>query len=250
MNRPQQNLVGTPGIAAPANTPSAEPGLISRSSTTSRRSFLGRGVAAAAVPAAIVAGSNLVGAAGTNPPFPSYYPGSTESKFQEIQLDEFDHVNIISGLIKSLGGTPRPLPTFKGIQGLTAAQFLALSKTFENTGVGAYLGALPYISSSEVTIAAAEIALVEAYHAGFVNTLANAPLVPNASPLATSIFLGNVLNDVAPFIANLNDNGAFPPVFQAIPSATNDIAILNFALLLEMLEAEFYFYNVPALYPK
>ena len=74
-------------------------------------------------------------------------------------------------------------------------------------------------------------------------------MIPGSIPLATPYTIDQVLNAVAPYITNLNDNGAFPPVFGTTPSATNDIAILNFALLLEQLEAEFYFYNVPALFP-
>jgi Ferritin-like domain len=240
---------GNPPIISAPNVRPDGSGL-PRDLSTSRRSFLGRGVAAAAVPAALVAGSSLAGAAtGTTGPFPTYYPGSTASKFQEIQLDEYEHVGIISDLITSLGGKPRPLPTFQGIQNLTAAQFLSLSDTFENTGVHAYLGALQYISSPTVVTSAAQIALVEAYHAGFVNTLANVPLVPGALPLAEPYTLGQVLVAIAPFVASLNDNGQFPPIYEPTPSLTNDIAILNFALLLEMLEAEFYFYNVPALFP-
>ncbi len=216
---------------------------------TSRRSFLGKGIAAAAVPAAIVAGSSRQAhAAGTDGPFPSYYPGSTKRNFQEIQLDEYEHNNIITTAIQSLGGKPRPLATFRGIQNLSASQFLNLSITFENTGVHAYLGAAGYISNPAVLSSAVEIALVEAYHSGFLNTLGNQSLIPGALPLATPFTLNQVLTGIAPYVQSLNDNGNFPPVYGPNPSASNDIAILNFALLLEQLEAEFYFFNVPALF--
>jgi hypothetical protein len=216
---------------------------------TSRRSFLGRGLAVAAVPAALAGVPGLADAASVNGPFPSYYNGSTKSKFQEIQYDEYTHVNILKGLIIGLGGTPRPTPTFTGIQNLSANQFLIMSEAFENTGVHAYLGAVPYISNPAVTFQAAQIALVEAYHSGFVNTLANVSLLPGGIAAALPFTLEQVVNAVTPFISSLNDNGAFPASFSTTPSASNDLAILNFALLLELLEAEFYFYNVPALFP-
>ena len=215
----------------------------------SRRSFLGRGVTAAAGTAAIIGGSARQAQAATDGPYPSYYPGSTRGKFQEIQVDEYEHNNIIATAIIGLGGKPRPLATFRGIQNLSASQFLSMSSAFENTGVHAYLGAAGYISNPAVLSLAVQIALVEGYHAGFVNSLANVPLLPGGGALATPFTLNEVLNGIAPYVQSLNDNGEFPPVYGPTPSSANDIAILNFALLLEQLEGEFYFYNVPALLP-
>jgi Ferritin-like domain len=215
---------------------------------TSRRSFLGRGLAAAAVPATIIAASSSSKAAAAAP-FPSYYTGSTTRNFQEIQVDEASHVNILIAAIDSLGGTPRPFPTFTKITGLNASTFLSTSIAFENTGVHAYFGAAPYIHNPNVVAVALSIALVEAYHAGFLNTLGDQPLVPGGLTYATPYSIAQVTAAVSPFIVRLNDNGEFPLTFSTTPSPANDIAILNFALALEYLEASFYFYNVPALFP-
>ena len=215
----------------------------------SRRSFLGRAAATAAVPAALLVGTSGAQAATKgNGPFPSYYPGSTTTNFRDVQADEASHVGILSYAIRSLGGTPRPEPSFKGIKNLSAGQFLTLSSAFENTGVHAYFGAAPYVQNPNVIGVLLSIALVEAYHAGFVNTLARVPLIPNDLPYATPFTVDQVVSAISPFIVSLNDNGMFPATFSTTPSPANDIAILNFALLLEYLEAEFYFFNVPRLF--
>ena len=222
-------------------------------SSATRRSFLTRGLAAAAVPATVLAASSAADAAGPvnhNGPFPYFYPGSTAKAFQEIQVDEFNHVNLVIGTIKSLGGTPRPMPTFRGLVASTPAQFLQLSTTFENTGVHAYFGAAGYIENPAVLSAAASIAFVEAYHSGFLNNLSNTTLVPNGLVVATPLTAAQVVALLNPYIVSLNDpNGQFPPTYSTVKSAANDIAILNFALIAEYLEAVFYYYNVPKFFP-
>ena len=209
---------------------------------STRRQFFGRGAAATAAAAGAVtvlgSGSNASAAV------PSLYPGSSRAYFQQIQSDESTHVNIIIGAIRSLGGTPRPFPTFTGITNLTPTQFIQTAAAFENTGVGAYYGAAAYIQNPAVLAVAASIATVEARHSGFINTVNGIPLIPNVLPYAVALTIPQVTAAASPFITSLNDNGQFPATFSTTPSAANDIAILNFALLLEFLEASFYFYNV------
>jgi hypothetical protein len=122
-----------------------------------------------------------------------------------------------------------------------------LSETFENVGVGAYLGALPLLIgfNSQYTQPAATIALIEARHAGYLNTLLDDPITMNSkekveafeSPLTPQ----EVVADVSPFVADLNGG---PPLIPA-GGFTTDIQVLNFALALEYLEATFYNLNVP-----
>lgn len=238
-------------ISVPTNAAQAEE-ILKKLATTSRRSFLGRGLAAAAVPAGVVAASSLADAAsrpGRKPgdSLPSYYTGSTARNFQQIQLDESTHVNTVAYAIQTLGGTPRPVPTFTGLKASSPANFVAMSIAFENTGVHAYFGAAPYIFNPNVVAVALSIVLVEAYHSGFLNTLGNQPLVPTGS-FATPYTIPQVLAAAGPFITSLNDNGQFPLTFSTTPSPANDIAILNFALALELLEANFYYINVPTLF--
>jgi hypothetical protein len=167
----------------------------------------------------------------------------------EIQTDEASHVEIVIGAIQALGGTPRPFPTFQGLSVSDPTHFLQLATAFENTGVHAYFGAATYISNPNVVEVGLSIALVEAYHSGFLNALSNAPLVPGGVTYATPDTISQIVSAVSPFIVSLNDGGKFPATFSTTPSAQNDIAILNFALLLEYLEAAFYFYSVPQVFP-
>ncbi len=247
-------VIGTSNIEVPTDFEQADATLKAlaekaRHSTSSRRSFLGRGLAVAAPAGILAAASTAQGATKVIGSLPSYTRTSTANTFGEIQTDEASHVNIIIQAIRSLGGTPRPFPTFTGITNLTATQFLNLAVGFENTGVHAYFGAAPYIQNPNVLAVGVSIALVEAYHSGFLNVLAGQPLIPGGVTYATPYTIAQVIAAATPYVTSLNDNGQFPATFSTIPSPANDIAILNFALLLEYLEAAFYFYNVPKLFP-
>lgn len=228
---------------------------MSHEAASNRRAFLARTPAlAAAVPILAMGASASAqqGIADAKPrgrknrgkPLPELYRNWDERNFREIQADENAHVDAITRTIAALGGVVPPAPTFNdaALQPQTYHAFAVLSQTFENTGVMAYLGALPFIESTDLKTAAGSIALVEAYHSGFLNTLLNTPIVPNASPFASPATQGQIVQAVNPFIASLN---APLPAIGATPSPANDIAILQFALILERLEARFYNLNVP-----
>lgn len=161
-----------------------------------------------------------------------------EDAFEEIRKDEDTHVSFLKG---ALGGLARPKPTFKGLEQHDAYKFVRLSQVFENVGVGAYLLAAPFIASKANLAAAASILTIEARHAGYLNALVGLPLSTNGAfdkPIAQA----QIVKDVSPFIASLN-GGPDPS-----KPLKNDVDILNFALLLEYLEATFYDINVPKFY--
>ena len=230
---------------------------------TSRRTFFQRSaigaVIATAAPAALLAAcggqttttgsGNTTTATATTAASPSVttatfaYPtlDKTGAAFMEIMNDENAHVSFLHSALVKAGATPRPKPTFKSLKQSDVSSFANLSQVFENVGVGAYLMAAPAIKSSAYLAAAGSILTIEARHAGFIDVLLNKPISANGAfdkPLTQAA----IVNDVSPFIVSLN-GGPNP----AAP-LTNDADILNFALLLEYLEAEFYNLNVPAFF--
>ena len=172
---------------------------------------------------------------------PTITPETIKKSFKEIMDDEAEHVSFFQTALKRAGVTPRPKPTFKGLAQAELDDFIAMSGMLENAGVGAFLMAMPAISDTNATAAAASIATIEARHAGFVNALLGKPLAENGA-FDKPIPQNTIVNAVSPFIESLNGG---PDPADAL---TSDQVILNFALLLEHLEAEFYHVNVPRLF--
>jgi len=165
----------------------------------------------------------------------------TKAAFTEIMNDETAHVAFLQAALQKAGATVRPKPTFKGLAQPDMASFAKLSQVFENVGVGAYLMAAPAISSKAYLAAAGSILTIEARHAGFLDVLLSMPVSANGA-FDKPITQADIVKDVSPFIESLN-GGQDPSAALA-----NDADILNFALLLEFLEAEFYTTNVPTLF--
>jgi hypothetical protein len=170
--------------------------------------------------------------------------GQASQNFKDIQRHENAHVAF---LVAALGANARPKPTFMNLNQPTFKKFSKTSQALENTGVGAYLGAAPVINSRTILASAGTIALIEARHAGWLNTFVGARLTANVFGMEQgrerALTIDEVVTLASPFIADLN--GGPPLTFSLTPSDENDIAILNFALALEYLEAEFYNINVP-----
>jgi len=98
---------------------------------------------------------------------------------QQVSKHEAAHVQFLTAVIPSLGGTPVVKPTFD----FTAAgafpdvfsnrvTFLALAQTFEDTGVRAYKGQAGNVASNATVLTAAlQIHSVEARHAAQIRRL-------------------------------------------------------------------------------
>ena len=222
----------------------------------SRRLFLSRSTALtlAGGSAAILIGKTGTAARAADTPQQQAREGRKGQKqqreeFESIRRHENDHVDF---LVDALGAAARPKPTFQGLEQATFQDFVKLAQVLENTGVGAYLGAAPFLNSSTFLAAAGSIMTVEARHAGYLNSYLMDPLTGNAADadadpsFESPLTAAQVVAGAGGFIANLNGGPAV--TYAESPSAENDVAILNFALALEYLEAEFYNLNVPKFY--
>ena len=216
-----------------------------------RRDFLQMGVLGAAGLAGVAAVSQVATAQVGGNAVPDLYPALNSRQFRSIQDHENQHVDFLVKAISDAGATPRPKPNFQNLIMPNPRVFATVSNALENTGVGAYLAATPIILSKQYLAAAASIALIEARHAGYLNTLLNGMVTNDVTGteqvFETPLTIEQVTANAMPFIANLN--GGPPLTFNATPSRTNDVAILNFALALEYLERDFYNINVPRFFP-
>jgi hypothetical protein len=212
-----------------------DPAVIRHMENQTRRSFLRRSaVVATTVPAALL--------------LPSRVRAEDEAEiardFHDIQRHENAHVSF---LVQALADKARLKPSFQNLEQATVTDLVKATRALENTGVGAYLGALPLINSRSIVSAAGSIALIEARHAGWINTFEGTNITTNLfgdeRSFERPFTIDEVVAAASPFIADLN--GGPPLTFDTTPSDDNDIAILNFALALEYLEAEFYNINVP-----
>jgi hypothetical protein len=125
---------------------------------------------------------------------------SYETKLtKELRDNESDHVDALVATIKKLGGKPVAKPTFDfgGAFG-DRATYLKTANTLEDTGVSAYNGAAPMISSVDVLAAAGSIVQIEARHASLIRLARNKPPAPAAFDKAST--MSAVLAAVKPFI--------------------------------------------------
>jgi hypothetical protein len=119
---------------------------------------------------------------------------------KELRDNETAHVDALRTAIKGAGAKPvaEPMADF-GNAFSSEAAFLKTANTFEDTGVSAYNGAAPSISSTEVLAAAGSIVQVEARHAALIRLARGKPPAPKAFDEAST--KNEVLTAVKPFLA-------------------------------------------------
>lgn len=106
--------------------------------------------------------------------------GQAKAYAEEFGHEEAQHVAALTGAIKELGGTPVKKPTFV-FPVSSEKTFLALASVLENTGVGAYNGAAPSLSSKTVLGVAGAIVQVEARHAAAIALLIGQSPTPHGA---------------------------------------------------------------------
>jgi Ferritin-like domain len=105
--------------------------------------------------------------------------GKAQALAKEFGSHEAEHADAIDKLITQLGGKPAAAPKVKF--GLTdQTSFLRLAVQLEDTGVGAFDGAAPSVSSPDILLAFGGIVQTEARHSAALRTLAGQDPAPDA----------------------------------------------------------------------
>jgi rubrerythrin len=123
--------------------------------------------------------------------------GEVRSLARRFGDEESTHVDALTATVRKLGGRPAAKPRFT-FPVNDERSFLGLAQTLEDTGVGAYNGAAPAITSPEVLGAAGSIVQVEARHAAAIRLRNDAPPAPLAFDKALTE--ATVLRAVKPLI--------------------------------------------------
>ena len=159
-----------------------------------------------------------------------------------IATDEANHVSFLRTVIVALGGTPIAVPATVGVFDYTArgafptaltsaATYLALAQSFEDTGVRAYKGAAPLVMANKAVLTAAlSIHAVEARHASHIREMRRAGATSSA-PSQGVPMLSNLNAAPKSWISGTDNGGAVPGATDAIygaGSSTNAPAGITF----------------------
>jgi rubrerythrin len=141
--------------------------------------------------------------------------GTAKAYLEQVGKDEAAHVDAVTKTIKKLGGTPVKAPKVDFDDAFASKEsYLETSFTFENVGVGAYLGAAGFIKNKDVLQAAAGIYSVECRHAAIVANLLGKKVEGGVFMGATETAKSKseVLKAVSPYIVsgNKKNGGGMP----------------------------------------
>jgi hypothetical protein len=126
---------------------------------------------------------------------------SVSEQLAAIGAHEAAHVQTLTDVVASLGGTPVAEGAYDfGDAFASAEAFLATAAALENTGVSAYDGAGQYLSDPGLLTAAGSIVAVEARHASYLNLITDE--VPFPASFETPLTPDEVLEIAGPFIAS------------------------------------------------
>ena len=119
---------------------------------------------------------------------------------QGIADDEAAHVSAILEILNGAKATPIAKPEFQFPANVFVSQvaFLELAAQFEVTGVGAYLGAAPKVSSNDALKFAASVYGIETRHTAVIRSLVGMDPAPTA--LEIPLEVAEVQKRVAPYI--------------------------------------------------
>ena len=126
---------------------------------------------------------------------------SVSEQLAAIGAHEAAHVQTLTDVVASLGGTPVAEGAYDFEDAFASAEaFLATAAALENTGVSAYDGAGQYLSDPGLLTAAGSIVAVEARHASYLNLITDE--VPFPASFETPLTPDEVLEIAGPFIAS------------------------------------------------
>jgi rubrerythrin len=106
--------------------------------------------------------------------------GEAKSLAATFGAQEREHAAALLQTILHAGGTPVKKPKFV-FPGNDQKSFLELAYVLENTGVGAYNGAAPSITNTDILAAAGSIVQVEARHAAAIGLLVHKSVTPDGA---------------------------------------------------------------------
>lgn len=128
------------------------------------------------------------------------FGSNVRGRLESIEAHEAEHVDVLTSVISSLGGTPAVELMYDfGVTDVTS--YIATAQVLENLGTGAYTGAAQFlIENDDLLTAALTIHGVEARHASYLNVLNDDSPFPEA--FETALTPEEVLAAATPLIVS------------------------------------------------